>query len=162
MATENGIRAYVNKKKEINLLKDKGVTMVQSRTHNCNELRKENVGENVVVIGGGLTGCEIAYDLYLQGKKPVIVEAKHDLIVSDKVPLPNASYLRDFFISNKVPTYLESSVKEIKENSVVVADKNGNTKEIKADNGEKSPTNTLDSLQNKIEEKTTEIINKIN
>ena len=93
-----------------------------------------NIGENVVVIGGGLTGCEIAYDLYLHGKKPVIVEAKHDLIVSDKVPLPNASYLRDFFISNKVPTYLESSVKEIKDGSVVVTDKAGNTTEIKADN----------------------------
>ena len=45
-------------------------------------------------------------------KKPVVVEAKHDLIVSDKVPLPNASYLRDFFISNNVPTYVEANVKE--------------------------------------------------
>ena len=37
-------------------------------------LGKKDVGENVVIIGGGLTGCEIAYELYLQGKKPVIVE----------------------------------------------------------------------------------------
>ena len=29
---------------------------------------------DVVVIGGGLTGCEIAYELYLQGKNPTIVE----------------------------------------------------------------------------------------
>ena len=93
----------------------------------------DRTGENVVIIGGGLTGCEIAYELYLRDKKPVIVEAKHDLIVSDKVPLPNSSYLRDFFISNKVPTYLESSVKEIKDDCVVIADKDGNIKEIKAD-----------------------------
>lgn len=26
---------------------------------------RKSVGENVVVVGGGLTGCEIAYDLYL-------------------------------------------------------------------------------------------------
>ena len=94
---------------------------------------QSNVGEDVVVIGGGLSGCEIAYDLYLHGKKPVIVEAKHDLIVADKVPLPNASYLRDFFISNKVPTYLEASVKEIKDGSVVIAEKDGTVKELKAD-----------------------------
>ena len=62
------------------------------------------------------------------------MEAKNDLIVSDKVPLPNASYLRDFFISNKVPTYVDSSVKEIKDGSVLIADKAGKTTEIKADN----------------------------
>lgn len=94
----------------------------------------DKIGENVVVIGGGLTGCEIAYELFLRDKKPVIVEAKHDLIVSDKVPLPNASYLRDFFTAYKVPTYLESTVKEIKDGSVVITDKDGKTIEIEADN----------------------------
>ena len=95
---------------------------------------KERIGENVVVIGGGLTGCEIAYELYLDGKKPVIVEAKHDLIVADGVCLANSSYLRDFFNANKVPAYLETSVKEIKDGSVVIKDKNGKETEIKADN----------------------------
>ncbi|MCI6772174.1 MAG: FAD-dependent oxidoreductase, partial [Oscillospiraceae bacterium] len=33
----------------------------------------KEVGENVVIVGGGLTGCEIAYDLYHKGKKPTIV-----------------------------------------------------------------------------------------
>ena len=95
---------------------------------------KERIGENVVVIGGGLTGCEIAYELYLDGKKPVIVEAKHDLIVADGVCLANSSYLRDFFNANKVPTYLETSVKEIKDGSVIIKDKNGKETEVKADN----------------------------
>ena len=80
---------------------------------------KERIGENVVVIGGGLTGCEIAYELYLDGKKPVIVEAKHDLIVADGVCLANSSYLRDFFNANKVPAHLETSVKEIKDGRVI-------------------------------------------
>ena len=95
---------------------------------------KSNIGEDVVIIGGGLSGCEIAYELYLDGKKPVIVEAKHDLIVSDKVPLPNSSYLRDFFKSNKVPVYLETSVKEIKDDMVIIRDKSGKEVKVKADN----------------------------
>lgn len=44
-------------------------------------------GENVIVVGGGLTGCEIAYDLYLKGKNPTIVEMQNDLIVTNKVCL---------------------------------------------------------------------------
>ena len=90
-------------------------------------------GENVVVIGGGLTGCEIAYDLFLKGKKPVIVEMKNDLIAVRGVCLANSSYLRDFFAYNKVPVYLESKVSEIGENSVTVTDKNGKKTVLKAD-----------------------------
>ena len=78
------------------------------------------VGENVIVIGGGLTGCEIAYDLYLKGKKPVIVEMKNDLIAAKGVCLANSSYLRDFFETNQVPVYLETTVKEITDTGVSV------------------------------------------
>ncbi len=88
-------------------------------------LGKKEVGENVFIIGGGLTGCEIAYDLYLKGKKPTIVEMKHDLIVADGVCLANSSYLRDFFAANEVPTYLETGLAEITEKGVVIKDKEG-------------------------------------
>ena len=91
------------------------------------------MGEKVVIVGGGLTGCEIAYDLYLQGKQPTIVEMKDDLIAVTGVCLANASYLRDFFKTNQVPVCLETSLKEIRDGSVVVADKNGATREIPAD-----------------------------
>ena len=96
-------------------------------------LGNKTVGENVVVIGGGLTGCEIAYDLYLNGKKPVIVEMQDDLITTKGICLANTSYLRDFFKTNKVPVYLETGLAEIKENSVVLKDKAGNTFEVEAD-----------------------------
>ena len=96
-------------------------------------LGNKTVGDNVVVIGGGLTGCEIAYDLYLQGKKPVIVEMQDDLITTPGICLANTSYLRDFFNANKVPVYLETGVKEIKDGAVVIADKSGNTSEIACD-----------------------------
>jgi len=96
-------------------------------------LEEKQVGKNVVIIGGGLTGCEIAYDLFLKGKKPVIVEQQQDLIVAKGVCLANSSYLRDFFNANKVPVYLESSVSEITDKSVTIVSKTGETTEVKAD-----------------------------
>jgi len=93
----------------------------------------KEVGNNVVVVGGGLSGCEIAYELYLQGKKPVIVEMQNDLIVSKKTCLANTSYLRDFFKANKVPVYLETGVQEITDKGVVIKNKAGEVKTVKAD-----------------------------
>ena len=95
---------------------------------------KSKIGQNVVIIGGGLTGCEIAYELYLEGKKPVIIEARHDLIISDGICLANSSFLRDFFAANNVPTYLETNVTKIDDTYVLGTDKNGNNVEVKADN----------------------------
>ena len=96
-------------------------------------LGNKTVGERVVIVGGGLTGCEIAYDLYLQGKEPLIVEQKNDLIAVAGVCLANASYLRDFFRTKKVPVYLESTVAEVGENGVTIKDKNGRCETIEAD-----------------------------
>ena len=61
----------------------------------CDYLNGRDVGERVVVIGGGLTGSEIAYELALQGKRPVIVEMKNDLVAQKGVCLANSSYLRE-------------------------------------------------------------------
>ena len=96
-------------------------------------LGKAEVGENVTIIGGGLTGCEIAYELYLQGKKPTIVEMQDDLITTPGICLANTSFLRDFFNANKVPVHLETGVKEIKDGAVTVADKDGKIFDIPAD-----------------------------
>ena len=96
-------------------------------------LKKQDVGENVTIIGGGLTGCEIAYELYLQGKKPTIVEMKDDLIAVKGVCLANSSYLRDFFKTNKVPVHLETKLVEILDDGVLVKDNNGVEFKIPAD-----------------------------
>ena len=96
-------------------------------------LGKKSVGEKVVVIGGGLTGCEIAYELYLKGKQPAIVEMQDDLITTKGICLANTSYLRDFFKTNKVPVYLETSVAEVGEGSVLLKDKDGKTFSVPAD-----------------------------
>lgn len=54
----------------------------------CDYLNGRDVGERVVVIGGGLTGSEIAYELALQGKRPVIVEMKMILWRRKEFALP--------------------------------------------------------------------------
>ena len=97
-------------------------------------LGKQAVGENVTIIGGGLTGCEIAYELYLQGKKPTIVEMMDDLIVTPGICLANTSFLRDFFEANKVPVHLETKLKEVHDDGVTVVGKDGEEFKIAADN----------------------------
>ena len=93
----------------------------------------KEVGENVVIVGGGLTGCEIAYDLYHKGKKPIIVEMKNDLIAVKGICLANSSYLRDFFETKKVPVYLETKLGEVTEDGIVAVDKTGKQFNIAAD-----------------------------
>ena len=97
-------------------------------------LGNKEVGEKVVIIGGGLTGCEIAYDLFLQGKKPVVVEMQDDLITTKGICLANTSFLRDCFKTNKVPVHLETGLKEIVDGGVIVKDKEGKEFKIEADN----------------------------
>ena len=96
-------------------------------------LGNKTVGDRVVVIGGGLTGCEIAYDLFLQGKKPAIVEMQDDLITTPGICLANTSYLRDCFKTNNVPVHLETAVSEITAEGVTVTHKDGTTETIPAD-----------------------------
>ena len=91
------------------------------------------VGQNVTIIGGGLTGCEIAYELHLQGKNPTIVEMLDDLICTPGICLANTSFLRDYFKVKGVPVHLETGVQEIKDGAVVVKDKEGKVFEIEAD-----------------------------
>ena len=90
----------------------------------CDYLNGKEVKDVVAVIGGGLTGCEIAYELELHGKKPIIVEMKDDLIAQKGVCLANASYLREYFAYKKVDVYLETSLVKVNDDSIVCKNKN--------------------------------------
>ncbi len=96
----------------------------------CDYLNGAPVGGSVAVIGGGLTGCEIAYELALQGREVKIVEMKDDLVSQKGVCLANSSYLREWFAWKNVPVYLESTLKEVRDGSIVCTDKNGAQFEI--------------------------------
>ena len=96
-------------------------------------LGNAEIGEKVAVIGGGLTGCEIAYELCLQGKQPVIIARRDDLMTAKGTCLANTSYLRDYFKTNHIPVYYESSLAEITENGVVIRSKDGRLSTLEAD-----------------------------
>ena len=116
------------KPKKLNI---KGFDKTVEAIEYLNEVKP--VGERVAIIGGGLTGCEIAYDLLLKGKKPFIVEYQDDIMKIDNLCMANSSYLRDYFDYANMPIYLNSSVSEIKDGSVVIKNKDGSTKEVEVD-----------------------------
>ncbi len=99
----------------------------------CDYLNGTPVGDTVAVIGGGLTGCEIAYELALQGKHPIIVEMKDDLVSQTGVCLANSSYLREWFALHKTPVYLETTLSEVRDGAILCKDKDGQTLELFCD-----------------------------
>ncbi len=99
----------------------------------CEYLNGAAVGDVVAVIGGGLTGSEIAYELALIGKKPIIVEMMDDLVAQKGVCLANSSYLREWFALHQIPVYLETTLKEVKEDKIICQGKDGTDVEILCD-----------------------------
>ena len=86
---------------------------------------KAEVGDNVVVIGGGLTGCEIAYDLALQGKHPVIIEMTPYLVGALGINMANSTMLRELLRFHKVPAYVNTTVEAIRDDGVLINTPNG-------------------------------------
>ncbi len=94
--------------------------------------RKE-VGEKVVIIGGGLTGCEIAYDLALKGKKPVIVEMQDDILKIMGLSAANSNMLREIIRYYDIPVHVSTALQEIKDGEVLAKNEAGETVSIPAD-----------------------------
>ena len=90
---------------------------------------KVNTGDNCVVVGGGLVGAEVSNHLASLFKNVSVVEMR-DGIALDEGPAPRKDLLQDMK-NNGVKFYTETSVQEIKKDSVVVAGKNN--EEIPAD-----------------------------
>ena len=111
----------------------KNVVGYEKMIEGCDFLNGRETGDTVAVIGGGLTGCEIAYELALKGKKAIIVEMKDDLVSQKGVCLANSSYLREWFELNKVPVYLETKLKEIKDGGIICTDKDDKDFEVECD-----------------------------
>lgn len=85
----------------------------------------KKVGRTIAVIGGGLTGCEIAYEIALLGGSPIIVEMKDDLVSQRGVCLANSSYLREWFALHQVPVYLEAALRKVTDGGIMITQKAG-------------------------------------
>lgn len=73
----------------------------------------KETGENVVIVGGGLTGCEIAYDAVLKGKKPVIVELMDDILNVPNLCAANSNMLREILRYYRIPVYTQTKTTAI-------------------------------------------------
>ncbi|MBQ6551076.1 MAG: FAD-dependent oxidoreductase [Lachnospiraceae bacterium] len=93
---------------------------------------KAAAGDRVVIVGGGLTGCEIAYELALQGKHPSVVEMTEYLVGARGICMANSSMLRELLRYHEVPAYLQATVESITEDGVVIRTPEGQ-KTIPAD-----------------------------
>lgn len=88
--------------------------------------------DNIAIIGGGLTGCEIAYELAMQGKHPFIVEMLDDILKIKGSCMANTSYLRDAFEYYNVPVYTSTTTTAFSEEGVTI-EKDGKTEILPAD-----------------------------
>ena len=58
----------------------------------------EKIGDNVIVIGGGLVGCEMALDYAREGRKVTVVEALPKILSAGiPSPIPNGQMIPDLF-----------------------------------------------------------------
>ncbi|RGT73373.1 FAD-dependent oxidoreductase [Ruminococcus sp. AF18-22] len=92
----------------------------------------KEVGDKVVVIGGGLTGCEIAYDLALKNKEVTIVEMMDDIIKVRELAATNRTCLIDLLKVNHVKVITNATVVSL-ENSGLHYEKDGVDYGIKCD-----------------------------
>jgi 2-enoate reductase len=97
----------------------------------------KDAGQTAVIIGGGLTGCEIAYEMALKGKKAVIVEMQDDILKVDGLSAANSNFLREAIRYYGIGVYLENTLVKVEKDGdgvkVAIKDKEGKETLLKAD-----------------------------
>ncbi|MFC2020156.1 FAD-dependent oxidoreductase, partial [Chloroflexota bacterium] len=93
-------------------------------------LGRKEAGQSVVIIGGGLTGCETALDLVQKGKKVTIVEML-DTLAGD-VFRRNRLYLLEMLKEAGVTMLTGTTVSRITDKGVVTVNKSGQTDTLEA------------------------------
>lgn len=76
--------------------------------------------QNVVIIGGGLTGCELAYDLARKNKKVSVVEALPTIMNVEGLAAPNYNMLVELMEHYHVDIYKNATVKEYKDGKLLI------------------------------------------
>jgi len=98
--------------------------------HKNKELLK---GENIVICGGGSSGCDSALELATEGGKKVTIVEMADAIARDAI-FVNAASLIPMLTKAGVKTYTNSKVTSFDSQGVYVQRDNGTSELIKADN----------------------------
>ena len=95
----------------------------------------EKLGKTVVIIGGGLVGCEIALDAANRGKDVTVVEALDDIMAAGgaDAPYPNKQMIGDLFESKNVTVLTGTKLSEVTDEGAVVTAPDGDSRLLKAD-----------------------------
>ena len=98
-------------------------------------LKKRQLGQNVVVVGGGLTGSELAYDLAAyEGKTVTLVEALDDILSAGmSVPTAVDTMLRDLLDYNNVNIITGKHIVAVTELGAVLKASDGSEETVPAD-----------------------------
>ena len=108
---------------------DKAVSSLDAIRH------PEKLGNRIVVVGGGLVGCEIALDEANKGKDVTVVEALDDIMSAGgaAAPYPNRQMIVDLFENRGVKVLTSTRLVGVNENGALVEKPDGNRMIIEAD-----------------------------
>lgn len=114
-----------------------------------------DVGDSVVIVGGGVVGCETAELLLKKGKKVAVVEMTGAL--AEKMAATTRSILMGHLKGLGLTTYMECTCKEITDTGVILENKEGEKKELTCDRvlisiGDKPERELFEKLKGKIPE----------
>ena len=122
-------------------------------------LRKESPGQNIVVIGGGMIGCETALWLVQQGKEVTVVDELDELMSAGMEPIPHANrtMLLDLLKFNKVRVITNHHLAEIADDGITLEAHDFHREKIPADTiaisiGLSSNRELYDSIEGQVPE----------
>lgn len=115
-------------------------------------LKDKDCGQNVAIIGGGITGCEISYSLAKKGKNVSIIEILNETLPDRTLSAANRNCLKELMTYYKVNEYTNAKIEKITDNKIIL---------IKGENKESIPADTVIAAVGYINENSlyTELLN---
>lgn len=98
-------------------------------------LGTRETGQKVVVVGGGLVGCEVALDLAQHGKEVTVVEKMDEILspVTSMIPVMNRMMLIDLLEHYKVNVITGYGISEVNDEGAVIQADGKDEKTLPAD-----------------------------
>lgn len=114
------------------------------------------LGDNIIIAGGGFVGCETAVHLAQKGKKVTIVEMK-ERILAEPMAFNNLLALSSMVAVNGIDVLASTKLVEINDNGVVIEKTDGTKESVKCDSvvlalGFRSQENIKETLEGKIKD----------
>jgi 2-enoate reductase len=112
------------------------------------------LGENVIVAGGGFVGCETAVHLKQKGRKVTIIEMK-ERILAEPMAFNNLIALNTLVAMNGINIMANAKLVEIKDNEALIEKADGTIESVKCDSvvlalGFRASENIMTELDGKI------------